>query len=201
LADVHPRYQVLSELRKQRRAHSRVYAWAVKVAVGELYVTATTIMEIEIGAQRLNRRNPKHGSVLRTWIDQLVLPTFAGRIFSFDTTSAQRRAPLHAPAPTGELRRALGSERRDALLVVGADEPCTSCVPRPAALYLTCNDERFRHECGRMSGLVVWRKQVQRYINELCFWTDHLVTGQGLWDCFFVSARAVSLRRLHRAAA
>jgi toxin FitB len=93
---------VLSEMRKAQRAHPQVQAWSRSVPPGDLYLTATTIMEIEIGAQRLMRRDKKQGNRLRRWIDQIVLPTFAGRIFSFDTTIAQRCAPLHVPDPCSD---------------------------------------------------------------------------------------------------
>jgi toxin FitB len=89
-------------MRKEQRAHPKVLAWALRVSPGDLYLTATTIMEIEMGTLRLMRRDPKQGHVLRIWIDQLVLPTFAERILSFDTAVAHRCAPFHMPNPCSD---------------------------------------------------------------------------------------------------
>jgi toxin FitB len=93
---------VLSEIRKAQRAHPKVQAWSQRVVPGDLYLTATTVMEIEIGTHRLMRRDIAQGTRLRIWIDQIVLPTFAGRILSFDAAVAQRCAPFHVPNPCSD---------------------------------------------------------------------------------------------------
>jgi len=104
---------VVSELRRRDRTDARVAAWADGIAASELFLSAITILEIEVGALRLARRDPVQGAVLRTWIDDRVLPTFEGRILAVDSAVARRCACLHVPDPRGE---------RDALIAATALE-------------------------------------------------------------------------------
>jgi predicted nucleic acid-binding protein len=102
---------VLSELRRRDRAHSRVAAWADSVHPADLFLSAITILEIEAGTLMLQRRDTAQAAVLRAWIDGRVLPAFAGRILAVDTAVAQRCARLHVPNPRAE---------RDALIAATA---------------------------------------------------------------------------------
>lgn len=104
---------VISELRKIRsgKADQSVEQWADNVDAGSLYISAITILELEIGILQLERKDPRQGAVLRTWLDTLVLPEFSGRIFPVDTAVAQRGARLHVPDPRAE---------RDALIAATA---------------------------------------------------------------------------------
>jgi predicted nucleic acid-binding protein len=88
---------VLSELRRADRADARVAAWARSVNHLQIYLSAITILEIEVGTLLLARRDVQQGLVLRTWIDEHVLPAFEGRILAVDTGVAQRCAKLHVP--------------------------------------------------------------------------------------------------------
>jgi predicted nucleic acid-binding protein len=90
---------VLSELRKVQigKANPGVAAWAVAVAANDLFVSVITLEEIEIGILLAERRDPPKGAVFRHWMNQQVLPTFAGRILSVDTAIALRCAQLHVP--------------------------------------------------------------------------------------------------------
>jgi predicted nucleic acid-binding protein len=45
------------------------------------------------------RRDPAQGAVLRTWLDEHVLPAFDGRILIVDADVALRSARLHVPNP------------------------------------------------------------------------------------------------------
>ena len=92
---------VLSELRKVRlgKADERVARWADSVDAIELYLSAITIHELEMGILLAERRDPTQGAALRTWLNNHVLPTFAGRILPVDTAVAQRSARLHVPDP------------------------------------------------------------------------------------------------------
>ena len=74
---------VVSELRKIRmgKADPNVGKWAVSVDAGSLYISAITIFELEIGVLQVERKDPKQGARLRTWLDTLVIPEFSGRIF------------------------------------------------------------------------------------------------------------------------
>ena len=88
---------VLSELRRADRADARVAAWARSVDHLQFYLSAITILEIEAGTLLLARRDVQQGLVLRSWIDEHVLPAFEGRVLAVDTGVAQRCAKLHVP--------------------------------------------------------------------------------------------------------
>ena len=92
---------VVSELRKIRlgRADKNVAQWADSVDSSDLYVSAITVQELEIGVLLVERRDPSQGAIFRTWFEGHVLPAFAGRILSVDTAVAQRSAALHVPDP------------------------------------------------------------------------------------------------------
>jgi hypothetical protein len=102
---------VLSELRRRDRTDPRVAAWADQIYASDLFLSAITILEIEAGTLMVRRRDKAQGAVLRAWIDNKVLPAFAGRILPVDTAVAQRCARLHAPDPGAE---------RDALIAATA---------------------------------------------------------------------------------
>ena len=104
---------VVSELRKIRlgKADPRVSEWADSVDAGSLHISSITVLELELGVLQLERRDPRQGALLRTWLDTLVLPEFNGRIFPIDTAVAQRCARLHVPDPRAE---------RDALIAATA---------------------------------------------------------------------------------
>jgi len=104
---------VVSELRKVRlgKADANVAAWAQSVDAADLFVSAITIMELELGVLLIERKNATQGAVLRTWLEQRVLPEFSGRTLSVDTAVAQRCARLHIPD-----KRA----KRDALIAATA---------------------------------------------------------------------------------
>ena len=90
---------VVSELRKARsgKADPNVAAWSATAQVATLFVSVVTILELEIGVIRLERRDAAQGSVLRTWFEGRMLPAFEGRVLPVDVPIAQRCAPLHVP--------------------------------------------------------------------------------------------------------
>jgi predicted nucleic acid-binding protein len=100
---------VLSELRKVDRRDPEVAAWASSVDLGDLYLSAITILEIEAGTLSLARRDGPQAALLRKWIDGFVLPAFAGRILPVDTAVAQRCARLHVPDPCPERDALIGA--------------------------------------------------------------------------------------------
>ena len=90
---------VVSELRKagSGKADANVVAWAAKVPVPSLFLSAISIMELETGVLLIERRDAAQGKTLRTWLERSVLPAFADRIFAIDTAVARRCATLHVP--------------------------------------------------------------------------------------------------------
>ena len=92
---------VVSELRRVRtgKADARVTAWSDSVNVADLYLSAITIHELEIGVLLAERKDPPQGRILRTWLNDHVLTAFDGRILPVDTAVAQSSARLSVPDP------------------------------------------------------------------------------------------------------
>jgi predicted nucleic acid-binding protein len=104
---------IVSELRKAKagKADANVTAWASGVPYGSLFISAITVLELEMGVLLVERRDPGQGAVLREWLDKHVLPAFHDRILPVDVAVAQRCARLHIPDPRAE---------RDALIAATA---------------------------------------------------------------------------------
>lgn len=68
-------------------------------------------MELELGVLSIERKDATQGAVLRSWLEQQVLPEFSGRTLPVDAAVAQRCARLHVPDKRGE---------RDALIAATA---------------------------------------------------------------------------------
>jgi len=104
---------VVSELRKARqgKADANVVAWSRSVDAAELFVSAVTIMELELGVLAIERKDAAQGALLRAWLERHVLPEFVDRTLPVDTAVAQRCARLHVPDKRGE---------RDALIAATA---------------------------------------------------------------------------------
>lgn len=92
---------VVSELRKIRlgTANESVAAWADRIDAADLFLSVITIQELEIGVLLLERRDSLQGSIFRAWLNNHVLPAFAGRILAIDTAVVLRSAQLHVPNP------------------------------------------------------------------------------------------------------
>ena len=102
---------VVSELRRATKADRNVVDWANDTPAQALFVSAITVLELEYGVLLVERRDEAQGAVLRSWLDAHVMPAFAGRVLSVDTTVARRCALLHVPNPRSE---------RDALIAATA---------------------------------------------------------------------------------
>ncbi|POD71974.1 VapC toxin family PIN domain ribonuclease [Pseudomonas syringae group genomosp. 3] len=92
---------VVSELRK-RNADANVLRWSRTQMASSLFISSITILELETGILRIERRDPTQGAALRMWLDHHVLKAFAGRILPIDTQVAKRCAQLHVPDPRSE---------------------------------------------------------------------------------------------------
>ncbi|EKN4845577.1 TPA: type II toxin-antitoxin system VapC family toxin [Yersinia enterocolitica] len=104
---------VVSELRKVRtgKIDANVAVWAESMDAADLFVSSITIMELELGILSVERRDSVQGAVLRSWLEQHVLPEFSERTLPVDTAVALRCARLHVPDKRGE---------RDALIAATA---------------------------------------------------------------------------------
>src|SRR3546814_48561 len=92
---------VVSELRKVRsgKADGNVARWADSVDAAELFVSAITIHELELGVLLAERKDPPKGAILRAWMNQHVFPAFTDRVLPVDAAVALRGAMLHVPQP------------------------------------------------------------------------------------------------------
>ena len=104
---------VVSELRKagSGKADPNVVQWLGQVDAPLLFLSVVTILELELGVRRLERRDQSQGRLLRAWLDRAVLPEFKGRVLPIDIPVALRCAELNVPDPKPE---------RDALIAASA---------------------------------------------------------------------------------
>jgi predicted nucleic acid-binding protein len=92
---------VIFELRKARagKADRNVAAWAAPVLLTQLFVSVVTIHELEMGVLLAERRDPRQGRLLRSWLDGRVIAGFGARILPVDIPIVRRSARLHVPDP------------------------------------------------------------------------------------------------------
>lgn len=93
---------VVSELRKAHKADPCVTRWVASQPADLQFLSAMTILELEIGVQRMERRDSRQGAGLRQWLNDRLLPAFEGRILAIDVQIARRCAGLHVPDPKPE---------------------------------------------------------------------------------------------------
>lgn len=102
---------VVSQLRRPEKADRKVLAWATIIPLASIFLSVVTLLELELGALSIARKDEAQGRVLRSWIDDQILPRFEGRMLAIDTAVALRCASLHVPDPRAE---------RDALIAATA---------------------------------------------------------------------------------
>ncbi len=120
---------VISELRKSGdRADPKVRAWASAQRTSELWLSVITIMEVEIGVARVEKRDGRQGRILRRWLESDLLPAFEGRLLPIDLAVARRAAVLHVPDPRPD---------RDALIAATASERGLIVVTRNVSDFIS----------------------------------------------------------------
>ena len=102
---------VISELRKGAHADAVVRAWAENAPANSFWLSTITVLELEIGVLRIERRDAAQGALLRQWLENWVLSRFSERTLDVDVAIARRCASLHVPDPRPE---------RDALIAATA---------------------------------------------------------------------------------
>lgn len=90
---------VVSELRKapSGKVEPGVVAWAKSVPASSLYLSVLSVYELELGVLGKERQDSHQGALLRRWLNDHVLPAFAGRILPLDTAIVVRSAALGVP--------------------------------------------------------------------------------------------------------
>jgi len=114
---------VVSEFRKSAdgRINKSVKRWADEISPDLMFISAISVLELEIGVLQIERRDKKQGLVLRKWLNKNVLPAFLDRVLPVDVAVAQRCASLHVPNPKSE---------RDAMIAATAIEHRMTIVTR-----------------------------------------------------------------------
>ena len=111
---------VISELRQGKpQPSAAVRQWASRQPSHQLYLSAITLLELELGIQALERKAPQQGGALRAWLGG-VRAAFAGRILPFAENTAPVCAALHIPNPRSD---------RDAMIAATALEHKFTVVP------------------------------------------------------------------------
>ena len=90
---------VVSELRRPDRANRAVATWFMGQNPVRLFLSAVSVLELQLGALQMLRRDALQGRMLTSWIGGQVLPRFEGRVIPFDTEIALVTAELHVPNP------------------------------------------------------------------------------------------------------
>ncbi|MGT2434246.1 PIN domain-containing protein (plasmid) [Cupriavidus basilensis] len=118
---------VISALRQPSKVDPKVLAWASTQPIAAQFISAITVLELEMGVLLKERKDKAQGAVLRAWLDGRVLPQFAGRILPVDQPVALRCARLHVPDPRAE---------RDALIAATALVHGMTVVTRNTADFI-----------------------------------------------------------------
>lgn len=90
---------VISELRKAGtlKIDPNVVRWAESVDAGDMFISALTLMEIEKGILKHERKDKLQAQLLRHWFSHYVLREFAERTLPMDAEIALYCARLHVP--------------------------------------------------------------------------------------------------------
>lgn len=90
---------VVSELRKVKsgRADENVIQWVASKEPQQLFLSAITILEIDMGILAIDRRDTKQAAALRKWRDDYIFPSFEHRILDVTLAVCRRCAELHIP--------------------------------------------------------------------------------------------------------
>ncbi|NLG19883.1 MAG: type II toxin-antitoxin system VapC family toxin [Actinomycetales bacterium] len=88
---------VLSDIR--RGSSSSLQTWIAEQRVTDLAISAITLLELDVGVRRKERRDSAAGARLRQWLDATVRPMFRDRVLPVDERVVAEAAPLHVPDP------------------------------------------------------------------------------------------------------
>ena len=86
---------VVSALRRRDRAEKRVLDWFERAAGAEFFVSALTMMEIEIGVRRLERSDKRQEAGIRAWKEGPLETPVPRALRKLDLEVTERCAAIH----------------------------------------------------------------------------------------------------------
>jgi len=89
---------VISELRKGKRANPGVVSWFEGLADEEVFLSALTLGEIRRGIESIRRRNAAAAAVLESWLGRIA-EAHRDRIVPVDRAIAEEWGRMNAPDP------------------------------------------------------------------------------------------------------
>ncbi|MGM0697437.1 MAG: type II toxin-antitoxin system VapC family toxin [Actinomycetota bacterium] len=92
---------IISDARRGNR--TPVGSWIAAQRIDDLAISAITVLELDVGVRRKERRDARAGSVLRQWFDQQVSQLFDRRILAVDAEVAVQASQLHVPDPMPDM--------------------------------------------------------------------------------------------------
>jgi toxin FitB len=112
---------VISELRAGKpHPSASLRAWAAQQPAHQLYLSAITVLELEMGVLGMERKDARQGEALRIWLNG-VLEEFSARILPFTGSTAILCAAMHIPNRRSD---------RDAMIAATAKEHGYTLITR-----------------------------------------------------------------------
>ena len=90
---------VISELRKGKRADAAVRRWFADVEDEEIFLSVLTVGELRRGVEGIRRRDPDAAARLDSWLARVV-ETHRDRLVPVDRLAAEEWGRMNVPDPT-----------------------------------------------------------------------------------------------------
>lgn len=89
---------VISELRKGKRANPNVTSWFAALAAEDVYLSVLTLGEIRKGIESIRRRDPQAAKTLESWLGR-VSEAHRDRVLPIDRSIAEEWGRMNVPDP------------------------------------------------------------------------------------------------------
>jgi toxin FitB len=90
---------VISELRKGKRANPDVSSWFAGLGDDEIFLSALTLGEIRRGIESIRRRDPSAAAALESWLGRIA-EAHRDHIVPIDRAIAEEWGRMNVPDPT-----------------------------------------------------------------------------------------------------